>query len=118
MQAWTGSEGSSMLRHSEFLDRQHMKITRLLSALRTGRFCPSCVTPGTHFCYRLSRPLSIFGIQLFQSQFIGRRLRVDRPVNLCSIAVVRRYTVLYSVATDCGAHLPSYPKISRSISSG
>jgi len=27
-----------------------------LSALRTGRFDPPGNTPGTHFCWRLSRP--------------------------------------------------------------
>jgi hypothetical protein len=38
-----------------FLDNRHMKMVRL-SALRTGRIYPPRNIPGTHFCYRLSRP--------------------------------------------------------------
>jgi len=54
MQAWTCFEGPRRLRHPEFLNGQHTKMTRLLSALRTSHFCPPRVIPGTHFCYRLS----------------------------------------------------------------
>jgi len=56
MQARTGFERSRRLRNPEFLEKQHMKMTRLLSALRTSRFCPPCVIPGPHFRYRLSGP--------------------------------------------------------------
>ena len=38
-----------------FQDSRHMKVLRL-PALRTGRFYPPGNIPGTHFCYRLSRP--------------------------------------------------------------
>jgi hypothetical protein len=38
-----------------FLDNLHMKVVRL-SAIRTGRVYPPGNIPGTHFCYRLSRP--------------------------------------------------------------
>jgi hypothetical protein len=38
-------------------DNRHMKVVRL-SALGTGRFYPTGNIPGTHFCYRLSRPQS------------------------------------------------------------
>jgi len=34
-----------------------MKAARLLSALRTGRLVVPGHIPGTHFCYRLNRPL-------------------------------------------------------------
>ena len=118
MQAWTGSEGCSRLRHSEFLDRQQMKITRLLSALRTGRSCHPCVTPGTHFCYRLSLPLNIVGIQLVQSQFIGRRQRVERPVNLCSIPGLGRYPFCTVLLPTMGPTYHPIQTISRNISSG
>jgi hypothetical protein len=40
---------------TRFLDNRHMKVVRL-SAIRTGRLYPTGNTPGTHFCYRLSRP--------------------------------------------------------------
>ena len=36
-------------------DKRHMMVVSL-SALRTGRFYPPGKIPGTHFCYRLSRP--------------------------------------------------------------
>jgi hypothetical protein len=38
-----------------FQDNRHMRMVRL-SALRTGRLYPPGNIPGTHFCYRLSRP--------------------------------------------------------------
>ena len=38
-----------------FQDNQHMKVVRL-SALHTDRLYPPRNIPGTHFCYRLSRP--------------------------------------------------------------
>ena len=38
-----------------FQDSRHMKMVRL-SVLRTGRLYPPGNIPGTHFCYRLSRP--------------------------------------------------------------
>jgi hypothetical protein len=41
-----------------FLDNRHMKVVRL-SALCTGRFNPPGNMPGTHFCWRLSRPSAI-----------------------------------------------------------
>jgi hypothetical protein len=36
IQAWTGPQGSSMLRLSEFLDSRHMEVT-IISALHTER---------------------------------------------------------------------------------
>jgi hypothetical protein len=47
IKAWTAPEGSRKLRH--------MKLVRL-SALSTSLFNPPGYIPGTHFCYRLSRP--------------------------------------------------------------
>jgi hypothetical protein len=38
-----------------FLDNRHLKVTRL-SALRTDCLYPPGDIPGTHFCWRLSRP--------------------------------------------------------------
>jgi hypothetical protein len=38
-----------------FQDIQHIKAARL-PALRTGYLYPPEYIPGTHFCYRLSRP--------------------------------------------------------------
>jgi len=38
-----------------FRDIRHTKVVRL-SALRTGRLYPPENIPGTHFCWRLSRP--------------------------------------------------------------
>jgi hypothetical protein len=38
-----------------FQDIRHMKVIRL-SVLRTVRLYPTVNIPGTHFCYRLSRP--------------------------------------------------------------
>jgi hypothetical protein len=46
LQAW---------RLSKFLDNRHLKVARC-SAPRTGRLYPPGNIPGTHFCYRLSRP--------------------------------------------------------------
>jgi len=56
LQAWTGPWVSKMSRILEFLDNRHMKMVRLLSALSTGRLYLPEGTPGTHFCWRLSRP--------------------------------------------------------------
>jgi hypothetical protein len=58
LQAWTGPQGSLGFQEVEaprFLDSRHMKVVRL-SALRTGRVYAPGNIPGTHFCYRLSRP--------------------------------------------------------------
>jgi hypothetical protein len=38
-----------------FIDNRHMQVVRM-SGLRTGRLYPQGNVPGTHFCYRLSRP--------------------------------------------------------------
>jgi hypothetical protein len=38
-----------------FQGNRHMKVARL-STVGTGRFIPQGNIPGTHFCYRLSRP--------------------------------------------------------------
>jgi hypothetical protein len=38
-----------------FQDNRHMEVARL-SALHTGHVYPLRYIPGTHFCYRLSRP--------------------------------------------------------------
>jgi hypothetical protein len=40
---------------TRFLDSRHLKVVRL-SAIRTGRLYPPGNLPGTHFCWRLSRP--------------------------------------------------------------
>jgi hypothetical protein len=94
MQPWTGCEGSRRLRHQEFLDRQHMKMTRLLSALRPLPLLPSMYYSWDSFLLQAEptpEPLNIAGIQLVQSQFIGRRLCVERPVNFCSIPEVGKF---------------------------
>jgi hypothetical protein len=57
VEAWTGPEGSRMLRLPECLDNLHMKAVRL-AAIRTGHLYLPGHTPGTHFCQRLSRPQS------------------------------------------------------------
>ena len=49
------SRGSRKLSFPDFMTTAHRMVIRL-SALRTGRFLPPGNTPGTHFCYRLSRP--------------------------------------------------------------
>ena len=46
--------GSKRLKLPQFIDNRHMKVARF-SALLTRRLYPGD-TPGTHFCYRLSRP--------------------------------------------------------------
>jgi hypothetical protein len=38
-----------------FQDSRHVNVV-MLSALLNGRLYPPGDTPGTHFCYRLSRP--------------------------------------------------------------
>jgi hypothetical protein len=54
VQGWSGPEVSRRLRLPEFLHSRHMEVVR--SALRTARLYPQVNIPGTHFCYRLSRP--------------------------------------------------------------
>jgi hypothetical protein len=49
------SEGSRTFSLPEFLGNQHINVARL-SALHTGRFYSPGNIPGTHLCYRLSRP--------------------------------------------------------------
>jgi hypothetical protein len=44
-----------MMRFPEFVVSRNMKVVRG-SALPTGRIYPPGDKPGTHFCYRLSRP--------------------------------------------------------------
>jgi hypothetical protein len=51
----TGPEGSERLDAPRFQDKRHMKAVRL-SALHTGCLYPPGNIPGTHFCWRLSRP--------------------------------------------------------------
>ena len=53
----TGPWGSWRLRLLEFLDNRHMKVVRL-SAPTHRPSLPTRKIPGTHFCYRLSRPQS------------------------------------------------------------
>ena len=56
MQTRTGPGGYRRFRLPEFVDNRHMNVARL-SALRTGYINPHPRDiPGTHFCYRLSRP--------------------------------------------------------------
>ena len=55
VEAWTGSDGSRMLRLPEFLDTRHVKAV-MLAAIRTGRLYPPRHTTGTYFCQKLSRP--------------------------------------------------------------
>jgi len=55
VQVWTGPEDSRRLRLPEVVGKQHMKVVSM-SALRTGRLYTPGNLPGTHFCYRLSRP--------------------------------------------------------------
>jgi len=45
LQAWTGPEGSSMLRLPQFLDSRHMKMVKL-SALLNSCFYSSGYIPG------------------------------------------------------------------------
>jgi hypothetical protein len=54
IQPWTGPEDSRKSRLPEFLDNRHRKVARL-SVLRSGRLYLPGDTPGTHFCYGLSR---------------------------------------------------------------
>jgi len=53
--AWTGPEGFQEVEAPRLQDSRHMKAV-MLSALRTGRLYPPGNIPGTHFCWRLSRP--------------------------------------------------------------
>jgi hypothetical protein len=62
LQARTSPEGSRSFRLVKFLENRHTKVVRL-SALCTGRLYPPEVIPGTHFCWRLSRPLGNCGAE-------------------------------------------------------
>ena len=55
MQAWTGPQGSWMLRLPEFLDNRHMNVVTL-SALLTGRLYPQKISLILISIKRLSRP--------------------------------------------------------------
>jgi len=82
LQVWTGPEGSRRLRFPDTIDSRYMKVVRL-SALRTGRLYTPGNIPGTHFCYRLSRPLghsAVVRIMLMKNfkDTIGNRTR-DLP---------------------------------------
>ena len=55
LQVWTGPWGFQEVEAPRFQDNRHMKLVRL-SALSTGCLYPQRNIPGTHFCYRLSRP--------------------------------------------------------------
>ena len=46
--------GFQQVQAPRFQDNRHMKVVR--SAVRTGRLYPPGNIPGTHFCWRLSRP--------------------------------------------------------------
>ena len=52
LQAWTGPEGSRRLKLPAFPVNRHTR----LAATSTGRLHPPGNIPGTHFCWRLSRP--------------------------------------------------------------
>ena len=54
LQAWSGPEGSRKLRFPDFVTTA--QDGGRLSALSTVRLYPPGNAPGTHFCYRLSRP--------------------------------------------------------------
>ena len=64
-----------------------MKVVRLL-ALRTGRLYPPGNTPGTHFCYRLSRPQGHSVIGRIMSMKNSNDTIWDRTIDLpiCSTA--------------------------------
>ena len=55
LQAWTDPEVSRRLSFPDSKDIRHIKVVRL-SALTTSRPYHTGNIPGTHFCWRLSRP--------------------------------------------------------------
>jgi hypothetical protein len=61
-------------------------------------------------------PLNIVGIHLVQSQFIGRRLRVERPVNFCSIPRVGRFPFSTALLPTVGSTYHPVQNILRNVS--
>ena len=55
VQGWTGPDGSRRLRLPDFMTTAH-EGGKGLSALRIGLLYRPGNIPGTHLCYRLSRP--------------------------------------------------------------
>jgi hypothetical protein len=54
LQAWSGPEGSRKLRFPDFMTKAQENGKVVSLTLRPP--LPPGNTPGTHFCYRLSRP--------------------------------------------------------------
>jgi hypothetical protein len=85
LQAWSGPEGSRKLRFPDFMTTAQ-NGSKVVSLMHRPPLPPGN-TPGTHFCYRLSRPQSHSATGSIMSQrnsndTIGNRTR-DRPV--CSV---------------------------------
>ena len=85
--------GFQQVEDPRFQDNRHMKVVSL-SALRTGRLYPPGNIPGTHFCYKLSRPQghSAAGRNMWMrnsNDSIGNRTRDLVPCSAVSQPTVR-----------------------------
>ena len=99
-----------------------MKVVRL-SALRTGRLYPPGNIPGTHFCYRLSRPQSHSAARKIMSMkncndTIGNRARdlparsaVPQPTALRRAPILSNVILSKHFAKDIRKYTEIYLKL-------
>ena len=98
----------------EFLDSRHMKVVRL-SAQRTYRLFSSGDTPGTHFCYRLSRspPRTVVRPEEFCLNQLRRRVQpISHAVhrNHQSVLCFQNFTSLRGTRVNVRS-LTTIPKV-------
>jgi hypothetical protein len=80
LRAWSGPEGSRKLRFPAFMTTAQDGVS--LSALSTGRIYPPGNSPGTHFCWRLSRPQGHSAIRRIMSMKNSNDTIGDRTSDL------------------------------------
>ena len=102
LQAWTGPGGLQVVEAPRFQDNRHIKLVRL-SAPRTGRFYPPGNIPGTHFCWRLSRPQDYSAAGRMTSRSVGQCLN-----QLCHRAPLNKISV-------SSQYLPTPGLVTRSV---